>query len=206
MRSSHRRSEGYGTDAPPVGAGGSVLLQDVEWSSLMAAVQEGDSGAYARLLHALLPVLRILVRRNRIEGPQVEDVVQDVLLALHRVRHTYDPRLPFLPWIASIARRRAIDARRHYRRHGSNEDQASESIETFADPSANKDIENREWRDILERAIAELPPKQRQAVELVKLREMSVAQAAAASGQSEGAVKVNVHRAIKALRLLIEQA
>jgi RNA polymerase sigma-70 factor (ECF subfamily) len=113
--------------------------------------------------------------------------------------------LPFLPWIAAIARRRAIDARRRFRRHDANEDQAPDRLETFADPAANHDIEVREWRDILERAIAELPPKQRQAVELVKLREMSVAQAAAASGQSEGAVKVNVHRAIKALRILLDQ-
>jgi RNA polymerase sigma-70 factor (ECF subfamily) len=179
------------------------LLQDIEWSAMMAAVQAGDGAAYGRLLHALLPVLRILVRRSRIEAPHVEDVVQDVLLALHRVRHTYDPALPFLPWIAAIARRRAIDAQRRFRRQGANEEPASQSIETFADPTANTDIETREWRELLGRAIAELPPKQRQAVELVKLREMSVAQAAAASGQSEGAVKVNVHRAIKALRVLL---
>jgi RNA polymerase sigma-70 factor (ECF subfamily) len=129
-----------------------------------------------------------------------------VLLALHRVRHTYDPALPFLPWIAAIARRRAIDARRRFRRRDANEESGSDRLETFADPTANKDIETREWRDLLGRAIAELPPKQRQAVELVKLREMSVAEAAAASGQSEGAVKVNVHRAIKGLRVLLERA
>ncbi len=182
------------------------MLQDVEWSAMMTEVQRGNAAAYSRLLHALLPVLRILVRRNRIEGAHVEDVVQDVLLALHRVRHTYDPALPFLPWVAAIARRRAIDARRRFRRRDAHEDASHDNLETFADPGANRDIETREWRDLLVRAIAELPPKQRQAVELVKLREMSVAQAAAASGQSEGAVKVNVHRAIRALRILLDRA
>ncbi len=181
------------------------MLRDTDWSALMAEVQMGNSAAYAQLLHALVPVLRILVRRNRVEPSHVEDIVQDVLLALHRVRHTYDPALPFLPWIAAITKRRVIDARRRFQRRDAHEEQASEGVETFADPTANRDIETREWRDLLARAIAELPPKQRQAVELVKLQEMSVAQAAAASGQTEGAVKVNVHRAIKALRVLLER-
>ena len=184
--------------------GGPALLEDTEWSAMMQAVQAGDSTSYQRLLHALLPVLRILVRRNRIEGAQVEDVVQDVLLALHRVRHTYDPALPFLPWVAAIARRRAIDARRRSGRRSAHEEQGSDRMDSFADPAPNRDVEIREWRDLLARAIAELPPKQREAVELVKLREMSVAQAAEVSGQSQGAVKVNVHRAIRALRVLLE--
>ena len=200
-----RATKGYDLAGARGGAGECSLSRDIDWSALMTDVQAGDTAAYARLLHALLPVLRILVRRSQIGPPHVEDVVQDVLLALHRVRHTYDPGLPFLPWIAAITRRRAIDARRRFYRRDANEEPASDRVETFADPAANTVVESREWRDLLVRAIAELPPKQRQAVELVKLQEMSVAQAAAASGQTEGAVKVNVHRAIKALRLLLEQ-
>lgn len=176
---------------------------DREWAALMAAAQAGDQRAYAKLLNEVTPVLRALVRRNRVAPSHVEDVVQDVLLAVHRVRHTYDPNLPFLPWLASIARRRAINSLRREGRRGAFETSNSEKLETFADPGANNDTENQELHEWLAEAIAKLPPRQRRAVELVKLGEMSVAEASAASGQSPGAVKVNVHRAIRALRSLL---
>jgi len=176
---------------------------DREWAALMAAAQAGDQRAYKRLLTELLPVLRALLRRQRVAPMHVEDVVQDVLMAMHRVRHTYDPTLPFLPWIASIARRRAIDLLRREGRRGAVEESESDKVETFADPTANSAIENRELREWLGEAIAKLPPRQRRALELVKLQEMSVAEAARASGQTEGALKVNVHRAVRAMRGLL---
>ncbi len=176
---------------------------DRDWAALMAAAQDGDQAAYARLLREILPVLRAIVHRQRIPPAHAEDVVQDVLLALHRVRHTYDPALPFLPWLASIARRRAIDVLRREGRRGAWETSAPEAIETFADPASNNDAQAEEARQWLAYAVVKLPPRQRKALELVKLQDMSVAEAAKASGQTEGAVKVNVHRAIKALRQLI---
>jgi RNA polymerase sigma-70 factor (ECF subfamily) len=177
--------------------------QDPDWSALMAAAQDGDAAAYRMLLSDLLPTLRRLLRQRHVPQDRLEDVAQDVLLTLHRVRHTYDPARPFLPWLAAIAARRAIDQRRRHARVNAWESAASDMIETFIDPASNNELEAQESRDQLARAMAGLPGKQREALELVKLREMSVAEAARASGQSEGAIKVNTHRAIRALRALL---
>jgi RNA polymerase sigma-70 factor (ECF subfamily) len=177
--------------------------KDAAWAAMMASAQAGDQRAYATLLSDIAPVLRALVRRQRVAPTYVEDVVQDVLLAVHRVRHTYDPSLPFLPWLASIARRRSIDLLRREGRRGAMETSDSDTLETFADPKANSGTETRELNEWLTEAIEKLPPRQRRAIELVKLGEMSVAEASAASGQTPGAVKVNVHRAIRALRSLL---
>ncbi|MBV9538264.1 MAG: sigma-70 family RNA polymerase sigma factor [Acidisphaera sp.] len=171
----------------------------------MAAAQDGDTHAYRRLLTEIAPVLRALVRRQRVAPGHVEDVVQDVLLAVHRVRHTYDPALPFLPWLAAIARRRAIDKLRMEGRRAARIDPDSDILETFSDPAANAPLENRELQQWLAEAIAKLPPRQRRALELVKLQEMSIAEAARATGQSEGAIKVSVHRALRAMRTLLRE-
>lgn len=177
------------------------LEQDRLWSRWMAAAQDGDNAAYARLLREILPFLRVLARRRCADPDRAEDVVQDVLLTLHRVRHTYDPGRPFSPWLAAICERRSIDALRRRVRQGARETQDDRAYETFADPSANRDVEANEAAEALAAMIAELPPGQREALELVKVKEMSLIEASKASGQSVGALKVSVHRAIKALRL-----
>ena len=161
----------------------------------------GDNAAYARLLREVLPFLRVLARRRCRDPDRCEDVVQDVLLTLHRVRHTYDPARPFTPWLASICDRRSIDALRKRVRQGAHEAQDERAYETFADPAANKDLEAGDAAQALAALVAELPPGQREALELVKVKEMSLLEASAVSGQSVGALKVSVHRAIKALRL-----
>lgn len=168
----------------------------------MVAAQAGDQATYARLLREIAPFLRAIIRRQGVRADEVEDVVQDTLLTLHRVRHTYDPGRPFLPWLAAIARRRAIDGMRRTGRIGTNEQSSPDTLETFADPRANEDTETEDRRDWLRNAMEALPPKQRLALELVKLKDMSVVEAASASGQSAGAVKVNVHRALRTLQAL----
>src|SRR5258708_6752361 len=72
------------------------------WAALMAAAQDGDRQAYARLLREILPFVRAVAGRRHGTPDRVEDVVQDVLLTVHRVRQTYDPGLPFEPWLAAI--------------------------------------------------------------------------------------------------------
>lgn len=175
--------------------------QDRLWSGWMAAAQDGDGAAYARLLREVLPFLRVLARRRCRDADRCEDIVQDVLLTLHRVRHTYDPARPFTPWLASICDRRSIDALRKRVRLGANETADERAYETFADPAANKEIEAGDAAQALAAMIAQLPPGQREALELVKVKEMSLQEASEVSGQSVGALKVSVHRAIKALRL-----
>ena len=98
--------------------GGDVGLRGVEeeWGMLMRAALDGDSTAYRRLLATLTPVLRTVTRRNcariGLDGGEAEDIVQEVLLAIHLKRHTWDVDRPFGPWIMTIARNKLIDARR----------------------------------------------------------------------------------------------
>lgn len=170
------------------------------WAALMAAAQEGDGAAYARLLAGIVPVVRRMVGRRwpRTEG--AEDVVQDVLLTLHSVRHTYDPARPFLPWLSAIAAHRVADALRRHCRHDTRERNIDDVPETFLSVEANTiGVDARVLRD----AVATLPEGQRKAVELLKLKEMTLEEASAATGMTTGALKVAAHRAMKSLKALL---
>ena len=172
----------------------------------MAAAQGGDEAAYRRLLSEVAPFVRFVGRRRGLDAASSDDLAQEVLLTLHRVRHTYDPGRPFVPWLLSIAYRRMIDLHRRDRRIHDQEMSVPDLLETFADPAPNEEFETAERRAWVRQALGTLPRKQREALELVKLNDLSVAEASARSGQSPGAIKVNVHRAIKSLRALLERA
>ncbi|MDE2228529.1 MAG: sigma-70 family RNA polymerase sigma factor [Alphaproteobacteria bacterium] len=171
-----------------------------EWSALMARAQDGDRKAYETLLRQAVPYIRAVVRRIHAAPDRSEEVVQDVLLTVHRVRHTYDPARPFGPWLAAIARRRSIDALRRRRRTEAHEVSDAVAYETFADPAANRQEEKLATAAGLNAAVAGLPARQREAIRLLKLRGLSLAEASVESGTSIAALKVNVHRAIKSLR------
>lgn len=174
-----------------------------EWSRLMAAAQDGDADAYRKLLHDIAPLLRRVAARrlDRAPAADVEDVVQDVLLSVHAVRQTYDPARPFLPWLMAIQRHRIGDAMRRRVRRGRNEVAVESLEETFADRAANTE-DQFDGKEI-HAAVAGLPPAQRRAIELLKLKEMSLKEAAKETGMSETALKVATHRGIKALRALL---
>jgi RNA polymerase sigma-70 factor (ECF subfamily) len=174
-----------------------------DWGRLMAAAQSGDSAAYSRLLREILPYVRAIVRRHHAAPDRLEDVLQDVLLTIHRVRNTYDPSRPFTAWLGAIAHRRSVDAIRRKVRIDAVEKFSPIAYETYADPAANKGVAAHEDSAVLASAIATLPPSQRQAVELLRLKELSLAEASAASGKSIGSLKVNLHRAIHALQKTI---
>lgn len=174
--------------------------KDQRWSRLMAAAQDGDRAAYERLLREIVPYIRAIAFSRHRTPDRVEEVVQDVLLSLHRVRHTYDPARPFRHWLAMIARRRSIDALRRRGRAEAFEIADDTAYETFPDPGANRVAEMHAATEGLSEAIAGLTEPQREAIELLKLRELSLAEASAVSGRSVAALKVNVHRAIKSLR------
>lgn len=172
------------------------------WGDLLAAAQRGDGVAYRRFLIAATPFLRALARRRIHADEAVEDVVQETLLTVHRVRHTYEPGRPVEPWLAAIVARRSIDALRKSSRTGAREVHDPLAYETFAEPSANS-IEAGESAKELARLMDGLPPRQKEALRLTKLKELSLEEAAAESGQSVASLKVNVHRAIKRIRLEI---
>jgi len=175
---------------------------DRRFADLMRAVQAGDGRAYAALLTEITPRLRQFVHGQRrfLRIEDIEDLVQDVLLSLHAVRATYDPQRPFMPWLLSIARNRLADGARRYARQGAHERQVENLPVTFAEETTNMEAEVYGDPDALKQAIRELPRAQRQAIEMLKLREMSLKEAAAASGTNVGALKVSIHRAIGTLR------
>lgn len=176
-----------------------------EWSRLMAAAQDGDGDAYRQLLREITPLLRRVAARRLYRAPaaDIEDVVQDVLLSVHSVRHTYAPARPFLPWLMAIQRHRLADWMRRSGRRGANEVAVESLEETFAGRAANTENEKAFDRQAIHAAVAELPPAQRRAIELLKLKEMSLKEATQETGMTETALKVATHRGIKTLRTLL---
>jgi RNA polymerase sigma-70 factor (ECF subfamily) len=175
-----------------------------DWSKLMARSQDGDREAYRTLLEGVTPYIRSLAARCFKQPTDAEDAVQDVLLTIHMIRHAYDPDRPFGPWLAAIANRRIIDRLRRDTRRKAREVELSTDHETFAEPSANLDIETLD-ESALAQAIERLPPDQRQTIRMLKLNEMSLKEAAMASGRSIPTLKVATHRAIKNLRRILKQ-
>src|SRR5580765_5528512 len=108
-----------------------------EWAGLMARAQDGDAAAYRRLLAAIAPYLRALAGRYHRAPQDVEDSVQDILLTVHAIRHTYDPGRPFKPWLVAIGRRRIFDRLRGQTRIRARETFLKPEHETFAAPQAN---------------------------------------------------------------------
>jgi RNA polymerase sigma-70 factor (ECF subfamily) len=189
----------------PVSTDSTPADRDRAWSQLMRAAQAGERAAYERLLREVAPFVRSIVRRHSNNRADVEEAVQDTLLTVHRVRHTYDPDRPFCPWLAAIAGRRSIDALRRRIRVSRIEAPEEGAYETFADAAANNDMEAVRSSEEVGELLRRLPPRQREALEALKLKEMSLAEASASSGQSVTALKVNAHRALKALRALFQE-
>ena len=163
----------------------------------MRAAQEGDGQAYEALLLELLPFVRALVRERMGRDPAAtEDVVQEVLLSIHTARHTYRPERPLRPWVRAIARNAVIDWSRWRTRR---REVTLEGIE-LADPRGHEPSGNGRLSPSLERALASLPDGQRQAVLLLKVQGLSVAEAALRAGISPGALKLRAHRGYLALR------
>lgn len=187
--------------AAPATPPGSSACSDraLDWSKGMARAQAGDRTAYRLLLEEITPYIRSLAARRVRNRSDIEDAVQDVLLTLHAVRHTYDPARPFGPWLVAIANRRIVDGLRRRGRQGSRETPLEIEHETFAAPEANYH-EAAFDRRALRRAVEGLPTGQRDAVRMLKLQQLSLKEAAAASGMSVAALKVATHRGLKNLR------
>lgn len=177
----------------------------VDWSMLMAYAQAGDQEAYRRLLREIAPYVRSLVVKSQRASADIEDTVQDVLLTVHAVRHTYDPARPFGPWLVAIAKRRITDRMRRQGRTTARETPLADDDETFAAPETNYD-ERAATEHALHTAIERLPQRQRDAIRLLKLQQMSLRQAAQTTGMSVAALKVATHRAMKSLRRMFNES
>lgn len=177
---------------------------EAEFRAWMSAGLNGDPIAYRKLLTALSGHLRAYYRgrlgRSGRSVEETEDLVQEALFAIHLQRHTYDPGQPLTPWMYAIARYKLIDYLRRTR-----SSMADDPIESADDILARDDNGAVESSIDLSRLLAGLPDKTRLAIQYVKIEGLSVAEAAARCKSSESAVKVNVHRGLKALTASISR-
>lgn len=159
----------------------------------MVAGLDGDAAGHAALLRAILPLLRGFYRRRMHGGgDDIEDLVQETLIAVHTRRATYDRDRAFTAWLFAIARYKMIDHFRRQRRHC--------PLEVLEDILAAEGFEDASLaRMDVDRLLLDLPPKQARMIRAIRLDGLSVVEAAAADGISESDVKVSVHRGLKRL-------
>ncbi len=168
-----------------------------DFSALMRLARQGDDEAYRRLLGEVAIWLRAVVRRGLASAgrgqAESEDVMQETLLAVHLKRETWDPSRPIGPWLRAIARHKLAD---HLRRRGFHDhldiDEWSNAPELAVEVETPAAIDSR-------RLLASLPERQRTIVQAISLEGHSAADVATRLGMSEGAVRVALHRALKAL-------
>ena len=171
-----------------------MVIVETELKALMLRGLDGDAASYRKVLDALSPYLRGLFRRRLGPGAaDVEDLVQDTLLAIHLKRDTYKRELPFAPWAYGIARYKLID---HYRRQGA---RRAVPLDDAADLFASENPEEGAVRRDVAALLARLPARQRQLLRDVKITGLTMEEAAERSGMSVTAVKVSVHRGMKRL-------
>lgn len=176
--------------------------EDANWRDWLAAAQQGDRRAYAALLSAALPWLRSRARARwpRSSPADVEDIVQETLFALHRSLHLYEPPRPVAPFLFGILKLRGADVRRQRHRHAARETSledlpvTSDTVITYPDQDTMID------RATMRAAVGQLTSRDREILNMMKLQELSLREAAALSGLSVATLKVGTFRAIKRLR------
>jgi RNA polymerase sigma factor (sigma-70 family) len=170
--------------------------REKQWATWLRAAIADDSSSYDRFLKDVTPYLRSMARRfafGSAPGSEVEDFVQEMLLALHLKRSSWDQNRPIGPWVSTVARNKMIDVLRRRGRH------TNVPIEDFADilvsDESDRDIIRGELIDLVMR----LKEPQRSIVQALSIQDVSIRDAAAHFGMSEGAISVALHRAIKAM-------
>jgi RNA polymerase sigma-70 factor (ECF subfamily) len=173
--------------------------EDLLRSQLLQGL-DGDAVAYQAFLKDMSAHLRAFFKRRLLSLPdEIEDLVQETLLALHNQRHTYQSSQPLTAWVYAIARYKLIDL---FRSRGSREslhDPLEDDFQLFAASDTDACDARRDLGYLLE----QLPDNQRLPIVHMKLEGLSVIETAQATGMSESAVKVGVHRGLKALAALI---
>jgi RNA polymerase sigma-70 factor (ECF subfamily) len=169
--------------------------------ALMVRYQGGDPDAVEALVRALSPALSRYFASARFAPSDVEDLLQDCWVRIHRSRHTYRPADPLLPWIFAIARHTRLDSYRRRRRR-----EARETL-MAAPPEAVTPAEDHTLPDATRfaRLLDRLPESQREVIVMLKFSGMSLEEVAGATSSTVGAIKQKAHRAYAKLRELIEK-
>ena len=167
---------------------------------MMRAAISGDAAAYRRFLEAVTPALRASAQRNLARcgagNSDVEDIIQETLLAIHLKRQTWDPDRPIRPWVIAIARNKFIDV---LRRRGRQAEYVVEDIAEFPDEASGPDALDRHE---LEGMLQKLDDRQRDIVRSLAVEGATVRETARRLDMKEGTVRVSLHRALAALAAL----
>lgn len=179
---------------------GRIVSREERLGELLACGLDGDGTAYQAFLKELAAHLRAYFRKRLSRLPdEVEDLVQETLLAVHNQRQTYDPGQPLTAWVHAIAKYKLVDLLR--RRAG--REMLTDPLDDEAEVFAASDHDAAEARRDLGKLLDRLPDRFRLPIIHTKLEGLSVTEAAQATGMSESAIKVGVHRGLKALAALI---
>ncbi|KHL74939.1 RNA polymerase sigma factor [Pseudomonas putida] len=174
--------------------------REAQLQALLLRGLAGDARAYREFLAALALHVRGFLRRRLQQRPaEIEDLLQEVLLAVHNARHTYQPQQPLTAWVQAIARYKLADYLRRYAHH----DALHEVLEDDSDLFATSDEAPAQANRDLGKLLGRLPARQRLPIVHVKLEGLSVEETARITGLSCSAVKVGIHRGLKALAKLI---
>lgn len=175
---------------------------DVQWAALMLLAQDGDKDAYRILLQSIAPYVRAVARRYLGRGEDAEDAVQEVLLVVHGIRHTFERGRPFKPWLGTIASRRCIDLlrRRSHRAQHEMADAMDIDYHAHGDLGPEDTLQRNQEARHVRSAVDELPLRQRDAISMLRLQELSLNEASEQSRQSVGSLKVACHRAMGSLQ------
>jgi RNA polymerase sigma-70 factor (ECF subfamily) len=180
---------------------GSLSVTEDHLRDLMVRGLAGDAVAYHAFLKELSAHLRAFLRKRLARLPdEVEDLVQETLLAVHNQRHTYEADQPLTAWVHAIARYKLVDLLRRRAGREAMNDPLDDELSVFA----SSDTEAADARRDLGKLLQRLPDRQRLPIQYMKLEGLSVIEAARATGMSESAVKVGVHRGLKALAEMIK--
>jgi RNA polymerase sigma-70 factor (ECF subfamily) len=162
----------------------------------MAQYQRGDFAAATALIHRISPQLHRFFVAQFFSRSDADDLLQETWLRIHKVRQTYRPGEPVLPWFYAIARHVRVD---HYRK-AIRTHTREQRLEELSSVAATGPAESAHLRDNLSELLAPLPESQREVIEMLKVAGMTLEEVARATSSSVGSVKQKVHRAYKTLR------
>lgn len=174
-----------------------------DWSAWMTKAQQGDQEAYKALLAEIYPAIQNFLRSKLGPLGATEDMVQECVLAIHKVRSSYDPQREFRPWMYAVVRNKLIDILRKQGRIQKKEVANSEIVETYSEDDSYTGQE--ESSEAVHKALEALPEEMRRAVVLTKIKGLSTKEAAESEGISEAAIRTRISRAYVLLRKLLEK-